>query len=65
MLHLCLLHVACARLLAAAASDPPFGSMLFVCLLACLFVCLFACDRPFAKHAVDGAAYAARASSRG
>jgi hypothetical protein len=37
-----------------------------VCLFACLFVCLFVCLRPaLAKHTVDGAAYAARASSRG
>jgi hypothetical protein len=35
---------------------------LFACLFAWLFLCL---RRAFAKHTVDGAAYAARASSRG
>jgi hypothetical protein len=42
MLHLCLLRVACANLLAAAARDPLFGSTLFACLLVCLFACLLA-----------------------
>jgi hypothetical protein len=40
MLHLCLLRVACAHLLAAAAPDPLFGSTLCVCLSVCLFACL-------------------------
>jgi hypothetical protein len=40
--ELCLLRVACAKLLAAAALYPLFGSTLFVCLCVCLFVCLLA-----------------------
>ena len=46
----CLLRVARANLLTAAAPDPPFGSTLFLssfaCLFACLFFCLFPCDWP-------------------
>ncbi len=66
----CLLRVAGEHLFAAAAPDPLFGSTLFVWLVGWLFVCLFVCllvclRRAFAKHTVDGAAYAARATSRG
>jgi len=61
----CLLRVAREHLFAAAAPDPLFGSTLFACLLACLLGCLFFLRWAFAKHTVDGAAYAARASSRG
>jgi hypothetical protein len=67
----CLLRVAREHLFAAAAPDPLFGSTLFVCLsgstlVVCLFVCVFVClRRALAKHTVDGAAYAAIASSRG
>jgi hypothetical protein len=75
-----MLHRACCALPPSICSQLPRLTLcsvrrcLFVCLfvcffvwlLVCLFGCLFVClRRAFAKHTVDGAAYAARASSRG
>jgi hypothetical protein len=63
-----MLHRACRALPAHICSQLPRLTLCSVLrwLLVCLFACLFVCLRlAFAKHTVDGAAYAARASSRG
>jgi hypothetical protein len=68
-----MVHRSCFALRASVCSPLPRLTLcsvlrcLFVCLFVCLFgFCLFVCLRlALAKHNVDGAAYAARASSHG
>jgi hypothetical protein len=64
------LHRVCCALPASICSQLPHLTLCsvhavcsFVWLFVCLWVCLFATG--LCKHTVDGAAYAARASSRG
>jgi hypothetical protein len=63
-------HRACCALPASICSQLPrltLCSVLRYYLVVCFFLCLFVwlVVTAFAKHTIDGAAYAARASSRG